>query len=144
MSSTVAEVKMSCFFVLFLFLFFFSFLRTQPCREWNRKGKWAFKNMQNRWGPVRAATVQEYDLKRGGVIWWCSKLRIQHCHCSGLGCCCGMDPVPGRGTSICHGRGTQKKRQRGLSVWCDSFSSAPFHSSSFPLLGPQQLLCFYT
>ena len=24
-----------------------------------------------------------------GVLWWLSGLRIWHCHCYGLGCCCG-------------------------------------------------------
>jgi len=26
-------------------------------------------------------------------------LRILHCHCCGLGCCCGMALIPGPGTS---------------------------------------------
>ena len=32
---------------------------------------------------------------------WCCRLRIWHCHCSGLGHCCGMGLIPGWGTSAC-------------------------------------------
>lgn len=39
------------------------------------------------------------------VSWWLSGLRIRHCHCSGSGCCCGVDLIPGPGTFICCGRG---------------------------------------
>ena len=30
-----------------------------------------------------------------GVPWWCSRLRIQRCHCCGSGHCCGSDSIPG-------------------------------------------------
>lgn len=34
---------------------------------------------------------------------WYSRLRIQRCHSSGLGCCCCcMDSIPGPRTSTCH------------------------------------------
>ena len=36
-----------------------------------------------------------------GVLLWHSGLRIQHCHCSSLGRCCGMSLVPGPSTSSC-------------------------------------------
>ena len=44
------------------------------------------------------------------VPWWLTWLRIQHCHCSGSACCCGIGSIPGPGTSTCcrHGH-TQKK-----------------------------------
>ena len=29
------------------------------------------------------------------VLWWCSKLRIWRCHCSLLGCFCGLGSIPG-------------------------------------------------
>ena len=32
-----------------------------------------------------------------------SKLRIQHCHCSGLGHCCSEGSIPGWGTFTCRG-----------------------------------------
>ena len=38
-------------------------------------------------------------MMKQGVPWWCSRLRIQHCHCYGLDHCCGMDLIPGSGTS---------------------------------------------
>lgn len=30
-----------------------------------------------------------------GVLLWCSRLWIQHCHCSSLDCCCGANSIPG-------------------------------------------------
>ena len=42
---------------------------------------------------------------------WCSRLRIWHCHCSGLGSCCGKVSVPGLGTSACHGCGQKNKNK---------------------------------
>ena len=41
-----------------------------------------------------------------GVPLWHSRLRIQHCHHSGLGCCCGAGLIPGLWTSTCcrHGQ----------------------------------------
>ena len=32
-----------------------------------------------------------------GVPLWCSGLRIQHCHCSGSSCWCGLGWIPGLG-----------------------------------------------
>ena len=46
---------------------------------------------------------------RGGVPLWLSGLRIQCCHCSSLGQCCGVGSVLGLGASICCG--TAKKRK---------------------------------
>ena len=42
---------------------------------------------------------------RVGVPWWPSRLRIQHCHCCGLGCCSGTGLIPDPGTSSCCRRG---------------------------------------
>ena len=42
----------------------------------------------------------------------CGALRIQHCHCCGLGHCCGMGSIPRPGTSTCCGHGKKKKRRR--------------------------------
>ena len=38
-----------------------------------------------------------------------SRLRIQHCHCCGSGYSCGVGLIPGPGTSVCCGRGQQKR-----------------------------------
>ena len=35
---------------------------------------------------------------------WVKELVVS-CHCSGLGSCCGVGPIPGLGTFTCHGRG---------------------------------------
>ena len=37
-----------------------------------------------------------------GIPWWLSGLRIQCCHCYGLGGCSGTSLIPGPGTSMCH------------------------------------------
>ena len=55
--------------------------------------------------------------------WWCSGLRIRHCHCCGLDCCCGMGLIPGSGTSVCYGCGQEKKRKpppwiEVMNLWC--------------------------
>ena len=44
-----------------------------------------------------------------GVPWWFSRLRTQHGHCYGSGCCCGpgLIPSPGR-----HTMGAAKKRKK--------------------------------
>ena len=47
-----------------------------------------------------------------GVLLWCSGLRIQHCHCSSWGCCCGTGSVSGPGTCMCHRHG-----QKQFSQW---------------------------
>lgn len=38
-----------------------------------------------------------------GVLLWCSRFRVQHCHCSGLGRCYGLGLIPDLGTSSCMG-----------------------------------------
>ena len=45
-----------------------------------------------------------------GVPWWCSGLRIWHCHCSSSGCCYSMGSISGQGTSICHGHSPPPKK----------------------------------
>ena len=39
---------------------------------------------------------------------WRSHLRIQRCHCSGWGHCCGMGSIPDPETSTCRGCGQKK------------------------------------
>ena len=41
---------------------------------------------------------------------WCSGLRFWHCHCSSLGCCCGMGSISGPGTFSCHLYRKKKKK----------------------------------
>ena len=47
-----------------------------------------------------------------GVPLWHSRLRIRHCHCSGLGSSCHEGLIPGMGTSICRGGGQKKKKKK--------------------------------
>ena len=51
-----------------------------------------------------------------GVPWWWSGLRIRHCHCSSLGCCCGTGLIPGpRIYTCCRSR---QKRTVLLRTFC--------------------------
>ena len=43
---------------------------------------------------------------------WHRGLKLQCCHCSSLGCCCGVGLIPGPGTSICGGCGQKKKKRK--------------------------------
>ena len=47
-----------------------------------------------------------------GVPLWHRGLKLQCCHCSSLGCCCGVGLIPGPGTSICGGCGQKKKKKK--------------------------------
>lgn len=47
-----------------------------------------------------------------GVPLWSSRLRIQHRHCSGLGCCYGPRLIPGPGPSTCYGAHLKKKKSQ--------------------------------
>ena len=38
------------------------------------------------------------------VFWWCSGLRIQHCHC------CGLGSIPGLGSTTCHRHSQEEQR----------------------------------
>ena len=44
---------------------------------------------------------------------WPSGLRIWHCCGCGKGHSCGLDSIPGLGTSICHGSGRRRRRGGG-------------------------------
>ena len=50
--------------------------------------------------------------RKEGVPLWLSGLRIWCCHCCGWGHCCGLDLIPGMGTSTCHGCGQKGKRKK--------------------------------
>ena len=51
-----------------------------------------------------------------GAPRWLSRLRIQHCHCSGSGHCCGVGSIPGLGTFRCCGH-DQKKEKKNPKTW---------------------------
>ena len=53
----------------------------------------------------------ECEISVRGVFLWCSGLRIWHCHCSGLGNCCGVGLIPVPGTSIYCRCGLKKKKK---------------------------------
>ena len=42
---------------------------------------------------------------------WHSRLQVWHCLCSGSGCSCGSDLIPGPGTSVCCGCGQKRKKK---------------------------------
>ena len=68
------------------------------------------------WEPpdaVGAALKRQRKKNKGGVPCWSSGLRIQHCHSSSLGRCCGVVSIPGLGTSIfLYAVGTAKKKKK--------------------------------
>ena len=43
---------------------------------------------------------------------WLSGLRIQHCHCSRWGGCCGTGSIPGLRTSMCYRYSKKKKKKK--------------------------------
>ena len=49
--------------------------------------------------------------EKTGVLLQLSGLRILHCHCSSLDCCCGLGLIPGPGTSTCHGCSQKGKKK---------------------------------
>lgn len=50
--------------------------------------------------------------KKVGVPLWHIQLRICHCHCSSLRCCCGISLIPGWGTSTCLGVAEKWKKEK--------------------------------
>ena len=78
------------------------------------------------------AMLRGYDVLLGMVVgWagvrkskpfrsslWCSRLRIQHCHCSSSGCLCDADLIPGLAMSTCRrcGQKKEKKKSKPLRV----------------------------
>ena len=62
-----------------------------------------------------------------GVPLWLSRLKTQHCHCCGSGCCCGESSIPGPGERP-HAMGAskkqrKKKKERNMKVQDKSWSS---------------------
>ena len=60
---------------------------------------------------ARGSRIQQ--IRKHGVLWWCSGLRIWRCHCSGLHHCCGAGLIPGLETSICCRCGRKEGREEG-------------------------------
>lgn len=53
--------------------------------------------------------IKNYTL---GVLLWSSRVRMEHFHCSNLGCCCDAGSTPGPGTSTFHIHGCSKKNKK--------------------------------
>lgn len=49
-----------------------------------------------------------------GVPWWLGSLRIQRCHCWGLGCCCGAVFITGQETATCQEHGQKNFFNKNL------------------------------
>ena len=73
------------------------------------------------------------------IPWWCSRLRIWHCHSCGTGCSSGVGSIPGLGTAACRAC-SQKQQQNVLCGSCvlrEAFQesilpSGEFGKSAFP------------
>ena len=63
--------------------------------------------------------------------WWHSRLRIWHCHCSGLGSCCGVGSVLGTGTSSCCGH--NQKLKKNLQIFPCKICSPKLPFNKLPL-----------
>ena len=79
-----------------------------------------------------------------GVPWWCSGLRIQHCHSSDLGHCCGCGPVSILAWELLHATSTaQKKFFLGEPEAWPSFKTSHLgweSTTSFPLRSSPRML----
>ena len=57
--------------------------------------------LMNTMSGFQPTTEQQFWTQSLVVPWWFLRLRIWHCHCSGLCRCCGTVSIPGPGTSAC-------------------------------------------
>ena len=74
---------------------------------------WKYSNeMWRKEGKTKVNLNNLFKCCRTGVPWWLSRLRVQRCHCYGLGSLCGMGLVLGPGTSTCHGHDRLKKSEK--------------------------------
>ena len=66
-------------------------------------------NLHKIWVPIRGS--EECIKDNQGVSWWCSRLRIWHCHS------CGVGLIPGLGTSarLRHGQKIKMKKKKKVS-----------------------------
>ena len=58
----------------------------------------------------------ENNRQKLGVLLWCSRLRIQCCHWSGLSHCWGAGTIPGPGMSTCCRRAPHQKKLKGKKL----------------------------
>ena len=65
-----------------------------------------FLGLEDQWVNRRKCPITSQYKCRLGVPLWCSRLRIWHCHRSGLG------SVPGPGTSTCCRCGQEKEKKK--------------------------------
>ena len=67
----------------------------------------------NHWAMARTPLVTSRFKNFGGILQWCSGLRIRCCHYSGLGQCCDAGLIPALGSSLCLRQGQKKKKGGG-------------------------------
>ena len=82
------------------------------------------------------------------VLLWCNGLRIQHCHCSSFGHCCGANWVPGLGTSASWRCGQKIKNKINgkiskSSLWYWSLGPNQSRSESLGIKPRDQYVCVY-
>ena len=46
-------------------------------------------------------------------------MRIWHCHCCGMGHCCGLSLIPSLGTSTCYRHSKERERERERTLLAD-------------------------
>ena len=74
---------------------------------------------------------------------WHSRLRIQCCHCSGLGRCYGKDLIPGLGISTCYRYSQKKKKYRPIPPSQTSPLTLPWsHPPPYIPNSSKPLICF--
>ena len=67
--------------------------------SWYLKGQWNYETGED---IVIRGSFNSLQMLFLRVHWWLKRLRIRHCHCYGLSCCCGMGSIPGLWISACH------------------------------------------
>ena len=94
---------------------------------------------------MKYLTVQAKRFKILEFPLWCSGLRIWHCHCSGLDCCCGAGLIPGLGISTCRGCSQKKFRIFKYEIFvCFSFYLTNVQCMHFcVIIFSEFILCLY-
>ena len=88
--------------------------------SWKKSVSWNFMS-------ILKSVEKLLDRKKYlGSSLWRSTLRIQRCHCSGLGHCCGAGSIPDSGTSACCMCGKKKKRYLECHVLSEKVRSCFF------------------
>ena len=73
--------------------------------------------------PVATAPIEAVGSSVEDSVLRIQWLRIQCCHHSSLGCCCGVGLIPGPGTSACCGLGGKKRSVIKRKEWLTLFGS---------------------